>query len=186
MMAATSCRVHLDKAQRELILKLKDLLSMLEMKIKEVSSHYFETLKDSMTYSPAQMDKIIEETGRYEFGRSYREHANSLPVVEYSSNKGGDFESSESDTNSPLGEHGQQLLHHHQQQQAQLQQLQQYQLQLQKHHQQQQLQLHHHQSLQKQQQNSVKLRYDENFEHEINAITKEFKVKFYFFKCLIN
>lgn len=194
MMAATSCRVHLDKAQRELILKLKDLLSMLEMKIKEVSSHYLETLKDSMTYSPAQMDKIIEETGRYEFGRSYREYANSLPVVQYSSRGGGgggggggDFESSESDTNSPLGD-GQHLqLLHHQQQQQQLHQLQQYQRELQKHQQQQQqLQLHHqhHQThqQQQQQQNSVKLSYDERFEHEINAITKEFKVRSFYFK----
>ncbi len=35
MMAVNSCRAHLDKAQRELILKTKDLLGMLEMKIKE-------------------------------------------------------------------------------------------------------------------------------------------------------
>ncbi len=152
-----------------------------------------------MTYSPSQMDRIIEETGRYEFGRSYREHANSLPVTPYTSRAPvgggggivtaptGDFESSESDTNSPLGDAvgAQQLMstatnmQHHRQQQQQLQQLHQYQLQFQHHHQQQQqhLQQHHlHQQQHQQQQNSVKLSYDERFEHEINAITKEFKV----------
>lgn len=65
--------------------------------------HYFETLKNSMTYSPTQMGKIIEETSKYEFGKSYSDYANSLPHSERRDCS--NLDSSESDNNSPLQVH---------------------------------------------------------------------------------
>ena len=94
-------RVQLGKTKGDLILKTKDLLSILEVKIKEITTHYFETLKNSMTYSPLQIGKIIDETGKYEFGKAYHEYANSLPSSERQSDCV-NIESSESDNNSPL------------------------------------------------------------------------------------
>ncbi|KAI2799313.1 Rho GTPase-activating protein 29, partial [Blomia tropicalis] len=117
ILAVNSQRAHITKAQRDLILRTKDQLSMLEMKIKEVTTHYFETLTDSMTFSPAQIDKSINDTSKYEFGKSYRDYANTLPPVTTTTTNSGvgrqpgshygrgfkaEIDSSESDNNSPM------------------------------------------------------------------------------------
>lgn len=117
ILEVNSQRAHITKAQRDLILRTKDQLSMLEMKIKEVTTHYFETLTDSMTFSPAQIDKSINDTSKYEFGKSYRDYANTLPPVTMTTTNSGvgrqpgshygrgfkaEIDSSESDNNSPM------------------------------------------------------------------------------------
>ena len=109
--AIQSQKAFMNKTQKDSILKTKDLLDILEMKIKEVTSHYFSTLKDSMTFSPDQIDKSTNETKKYEFGKSYRDFANTLPASnqiqqQQLNNHFGlnyfnkiEFDSSESDTN---------------------------------------------------------------------------------------
>ena len=115
LIAVHSQQAHMAKTQRDLIMKTKDNLSLLEMKIKEVTTHYFETLTNSMTFSPAQIGKTIDDTSKYEFGKSYRDFASPLPAAPSArpsivSNhqfpfNAADFkpeiDSSESDTNSP-------------------------------------------------------------------------------------
>ena len=89
----------------------------MEIKVKEITSHYFETLRDSMTYSPSQINEAIDNTSRYETGKSYKDFANSLPLRSVNSNISKslslnhykastshflDIDSSESDNNSTL------------------------------------------------------------------------------------
>lgn len=73
------------KAKRDAINRLQNLLTNIEVKIKEITSHYFETLKDSITYSPEEIQKAITDTKCYEIGKCYRDFANSLPIFQESS-----------------------------------------------------------------------------------------------------
>lgn len=73
------------KAKRDAINRLQNLLTNIEVKIKEITSHYFETLKDSITYSPEEIMKAITDTKCYEIGKCYRDFANSLPIFQESS-----------------------------------------------------------------------------------------------------
>lgn len=63
--------------KRELVVKVHDNLQILETRIKEISFHYFESLKNSMTYSPTQIDKIIEDIQRLANGQAYQSFFNS-------------------------------------------------------------------------------------------------------------
>ncbi|KAI7684937.1 Rho GTPase-activating protein 45 [Sarcoptes scabiei] len=92
------------KAKRDIINRLQNLLTIIEIKIKEISSHYFETLRDSITYTPEEIQKTINDTNLYETGKSYRDFANSLPdaaqtSLMYSSQDTQEIDSSESDNN---------------------------------------------------------------------------------------
>ena len=61
-----------------------------------------------MTYSPVQISKTIDDTGKYEFGKSYRDYANTLPPLNEQRKQFGtspykvELDSSESDNNSPI------------------------------------------------------------------------------------
>lgn len=62
--------------KRELVIKVHENLQILETRIKEISFHYFESLKNSMTYSPTQIDKIIEDIQRLANGQTYQSYFN--------------------------------------------------------------------------------------------------------------
>ncbi|XP_075680750.1 uncharacterized protein LOC113799632 isoform X2 [Dermatophagoides pteronyssinus] len=69
------------KSKRELIIRLQDLMANTEIKIKEITSHYFETLRDSITYSPEEIHRAIIDTDRHEMGKPFRDFSNSLPLM---------------------------------------------------------------------------------------------------------
>ncbi|KAH7636992.1 rhogap and gas domain containing protein [Dermatophagoides farinae] len=69
------------KSKRELISRLQNLMAITEIKIKEITSHYFETLRDSITYSPEEIHRAIIDTDHHEMGKPYRDFSNSLPLM---------------------------------------------------------------------------------------------------------
>ena len=56
-------------------------MAITEIKIKEITSHYFETLRDSITYSPEEIHRAIIDTDNHEMGKPYRDFSNSLPLM---------------------------------------------------------------------------------------------------------
>ncbi|OTF71531.1 RhoGAP and GAS domain containing protein, partial [Euroglyphus maynei] len=74
-------RESFKKSKRELIIRLQDLMANTEIKIKDITSHYFETLRDSITYSPEEIHWAIIETDQHEMGKPFRDFSNSLPLM---------------------------------------------------------------------------------------------------------